>query len=135
MIRVALLALLLAGCPTTTSPGAECQTDGMCGGDICTRDGQCTPASEVRAVRITWTVEGAVAGPGTCAATPDLTVYVDGDTATDRIGFEPVPCDQGVFNFDKLPKRYAIAELAVVGHVGQRVAIDSSNAAHFDLRP
>jgi hypothetical protein len=135
MLRVALLALLLGGCPSTGSTGAECQDDRTCGGDICTRDGQCTPPGEVRSVKITWTVNGGPASAASCATTPNLTVYVDGDTALDRIGFEPVPCDQGVFNFDKLPTRYAIAELAIEGGVGARRAIDSANTAHFDIVP
>lgn len=132
MLRCALLATLLAGCPQST---IECTQDSDCGGQICTRDEMCTPASEVRSVKITWTIHGAAASAATCASTPNLTVYVDGDTTLDRIGFEPVPCDQGVFNFDKLPSRYAIAELAVEGGAGARKAIDSSNAAHFDLVP
>ena len=135
MLRAALLAILLGGCPSTGSTGAACQDDRTCGGDVCTRDGLCTPPSEVRSVKITWTVNGTLASATSCATTPDLTVYVDDGNALDQIGFEPVPCDQGVFNFDKLPTRYVIAELAIMGGRGARKTIDSSNTAHFDIVP
>ena len=131
MARVALLAILLAGCPPTT--GGACTTDGECGGEVCTRDEQCTPASQVRSVKITWTVGGLPANASRCASMPDLYVQVYGTLVGDQIGFAPVPCDQGVFNFDKLPKRFGTAELGPANGTGARVAIDAANGAHFDL--
>jgi len=128
------LAAGLPGCPPST--GGECTSDSACGGEICTRDQVCTPASEVRAVKLTWTVHGGPANATSCASTPNLYVQVDGDTALDMIGFAPVPCDQGVFNFDKLPRRYGIAELGIDGGgLGARKPIDAANSAHFDITP
>ena len=128
------LAGLLAGCPTGTSTG-PCSQDSECAPDLCTRDEQCTPASLTRSVRITWTVRGATANATSCASTPQLYVQVDGPLAQDQVGFAPVPCDQGLFNFDKLPKRFTIAELGLENTVRDRIAIDASNTAHFDLFP
>ena len=66
---------------------------------------------------------------------PNLFVQLDGDSAIDEIGWAPVPCDQGQFNIDKIPTRFAEAELGIEGGVGDRAPIDSSNTAHFDLFP
>ena len=134
-MRAALLLLLLTGCPPDTASG-ECSTDTQCAPDLCTRDGQCTAASATRSVRITWTIGGNPANASSCASMPDLFVEVDGDTSSEQIAFAPVPCNQGVFNFDKLPKSYRIAVLGIDGaSTGDRVSIDATNAAHFDLFP
>ena len=125
---------LLTGCPP--GPSGECTQDTQCAPDLCTRDGQCTPASATRSVKITWTFGGHPANAASCASMPNLFVEVDGDTLAEQIAFAPVPCDQGVFNFDKLPKSYRTAVLGIDGaSTGDRVAIDASNAAHFDLFP
>ena len=135
MRAAVLLLLLAAGCPT--DPGsAECTKDSDCAPDLCTRAEQCAAPSDIRSVKITWTIGGNPASASSCASMPDLFVEVVGDTPVEQIAFAPVPCDQGVFNFDKLPTSYGIAELGIDGAgTGDQVAIDASNAAHFDLFP
>ncbi len=133
-MRAALLLALLTGCPPDTT---ECAQDSDCGGaKLCTRDFQCLPASEVRAVKILWTVNHAPPNPETCTNMPNLFVEVDGDLAGEMITFAPVPCNAGIFNFDKLPTSYGSAVLGIDGSdTGDRVAIDASNTAQFDLFP
>jgi hypothetical protein len=133
-MRLVLFALL-AGCLPQDSAGGECSSDSDCSGSVCTRDEQCTPASDVRSVKITWTVSGMPAGEQSCTGMSDLFVQLEGDSAIDTIGWAPVPCAQGQFSIDKLPTRFGIAELGIEGGTGDRVPIDSANTAHFDLFP
>ena len=70
----ALVLVLLAGCPTTSHDGEMCEADSQCGDDICARDGECAPASEVRQVKITWTING-VQVPGPEAGEDPNAVY------------------------------------------------------------
>ena len=128
-MRLLLLALL-TGCPPSHG---DCTTDGDCGGDVCTRDGQCTPASEVRSVRLTWTIRGQPASAASCASEPQLYVEVHDLSNGEQIGFEPVPCDQGLFNFDKLPTSYTEAALGLDSNSLHFAPIDTNNTAHFDL--
>jgi len=131
---LALLALgALAGCPT--SGGGECNSDPECGGsDVCARDKMCAPASTVRAVVTTWTINGAVANTASCANRPDLFITFIGRDAADTIGFEPVPCRLGQFMVDKLPDRFREVELGFSGGASQVRAIGSTNTVAIDLR-
>ena len=135
-MRGALAVALLAGCPGPTShDGQLCETDAECGSDLCARDGECLPASQLREVKITWTINGMTASATTCAGTPDLYLQFDSLQFGDTFGFAPVPCMQGSFNIDRLPKRFDQVELGVEGGFNQAAPIDANDMASFDLHP
>ncbi len=132
MRAVVLLVALVAAC----GPGAstECVTDGDCGNDVCARDGECLPAADVTAVKVTWTIRGMPASTTTCAQTPDFFIYFQ--SPSDRFGFAPVPCNQGSFFVDKLPKRYTQVEIGADGRFDDFTIIDpQTGTAKFDLFP
>lgn len=126
-------AALLAGCSSTP---AECSVDSECGTGVCARDGACTPTSEVRQVRTTWTINGQPASAARCPAEP---LYVEfGVFATDEtLEFDPVPCSGGVYTIDKLPRRFDSVEVGVDtdGGAYDWTMIDSSGTAQLDLEP
>jgi hypothetical protein len=147
-MRGALLLIVFGGCiqrdpqptgddtqvPPPPPPPPPTGCDNSCpGGEVCARDGECLPPSQVWAVHLTWTVQGAPADATTCASHPDL--FVDFiDDSQDRFGFAPVPCVEGRFNVDKLPVRFDMTELGVEdSHMGTTMEIDATGAAVFDL--
>jgi hypothetical protein len=136
-MRYAAYALMacLAGCSLTPGgTGGECVSDSQCGDDICARGGECTGRTSVRDVMVRWTVNGVAAGTTACNSHPDLFLQFDGPDYGDTIRFAPVPCVAGLFNIDKLPKRYAQVELGIDGATGSVVRIDARTAqAQFDL--
>ena len=131
MKAVALFAL--AGCPNKQP--ALCESDSQCGANVCARNGECLPASEVRAVRVTWTIQGMPASATTCASTPSLYIQFDGSTVQDSFGYAPVPCQEGVFSIDKLPSRFGQVELGVEGGPLSIADIKSDGTATLDLTP
>jgi hypothetical protein len=137
-MRFAAFALIacLAGCSLTSGSGGECVSDSQCGDDVCARGGECTARSNVRGILVKWTVGGAAADAVSCSAHPDLFLQFDGDDYGDTLRFSPVTCVSGVFNIDKLPKRFRQVELGVEGAAGVVVPIDGRTAqAQFDLLP
>lgn len=131
-MRALLLVVLLAGCPGSSS--GECVTDGDCGSDVCARNGECLPASDVYPVRVSWTIRGMPATPTTCAQAPDFFIYFQ--SSNDSFGFAPVPCNQGSFFVDKLPKRYTEVEIGADGRFDNFSIIDpKTGTATFDLFP
>jgi hypothetical protein len=136
-MRIAALALMagLAGCSLTPGgSGGECQNDSQCGDDVCARSGECLALSGIREVTIKWTVNGVAPDPSSCTTHPDLFVQFDGADYGDTLRFAPVPCRQGSFFVDKLPKRYVQVELGSEGSVGDVSTIDAATAqAQFDL--
>lgn len=129
-----LLALVaLAGCPSNQP--AMCESDSQCGANVCARNGECLPASEVRSVRVTWTIRGAPANATTCASMPSLYIQFDGSTVQDSFGYAPVPCQEGVFSIDKLPSRFAQVELGVEGGPLTIGDIQPDGTASLDLTP
>lgn len=132
-MRAALALLLLAGCPDSHD-GQGCEADADCGDDICARDGECTPASEVRQVKITWTINSMMANATTCAGHDSLYLQFDGPMFEDTFGYAPVPCMQGQFTIDRLPRRFDQVELGPdQGVFTQTAAIDANDMASFDL--
>jgi len=129
-MRLLLLALL-AGC----SGGAGlCEVDSECrSGYVCARDGACVPPSEVRPVKVTWTIRGMAANPALCAPAADFYILFAATRENDTYGYEPVPCESGVFSVDKLPRRYISVELGKDGVFREARAFDSQGNAAFDL--
>ena len=121
--------------PPPTTYGCDQDTD-CSDGDLCARTHECLPSSDIRAVHVLWTVMGAVADANTCTATQDLGVEFLDDTGY-HFGYAPVPCMEGRFNVDKLPLRFATAELGVHdGNDWTDTIIDPTTGnASFDLQP
>jgi ABC-type Fe3+-citrate transport system substrate-binding protein len=132
-MRVFVL-LVLAACGST-STHSECMADTDCGGEVCARDGECLPAAEVRFVKLSWTIRGSAASPTTCAQSPSFYVQFDSLDVNDSFGYSPVPCEQGQFTVDKLPKRYVQAEMGIDDRFLDAQAIDAMGQATFDLFP
>jgi hypothetical protein len=133
----AVLALipLLAACPADpASQITNCETDTDCGGQVCARDGECADASDIRGVKVTWTLNGQAASATTCTNNPNFFLEFYNYSNGYDFGYEPVPCMQGQFFIDKIPKEYTEVGLsAIEGRFTQTELIDTSNTAAFDL--
>jgi len=127
-----VLLILLASCSGTSSV-TNCKADSDCGGEICARDGECLPSSEIRSVKVTWTIRGVTADASSCASTPDFYIDFYGSYAAYSVGYEPVPCMQSQFFIDKLPTAFDQVELGATGVFDQVKRIESTKSAAFDL--
>ena len=113
-----------------------CEQDSDCGSsNVCARDGECLPQSEVRTIHVTWTLSGVAASTASCtnAASLDITFY--DNRQQDAFGFAPVPCDEGKFTVDKLPTSYGSVGLERDGDYngGAMGTFDGSGDASLDL--
>ncbi len=135
-MRAAIVGLALA-CAASCGPGSDagCKEDRECGSLVCARDGDCVAASEVRVVRVTWTVRGAMANATSCGSSQSLYLMFLGFEPGDTLGFEPVPCDAGLFTIDKLPRRFTSVEIGDNNRVRQEKVIDAQGNVAFDLAP
>jgi hypothetical protein len=135
-MRALLVATVaLAGCGSDGS--GTCMTDSQCGGDVCARDGECLPASEIQSVKVTWTIRGQAASAMTCAASPSFLLQFDGYSYGDSFGYAPVPCMEGQFTMDKLPTRFVQVDVGLdnAGSFLGSKPIDASGVVAFDLAP
>jgi hypothetical protein len=132
-----LLPLVLAACPADdTQQNQSCNVDGDCGGEVCARDGECAAASDIRGVKVTWTINGQAANATTCAPAPDFYLEFYDTSYGYDFGYAPVPCMQGQFFIDKIPLRYTeVALSSDQSNFAVTKLIDSSNMASFDLTP
>lgn len=134
VLGIVTCAALAAACGP--GGGDECMIDDDCRGDlVCARNTQCLPASEVRVVRVTWTVRGEPASAAACASAPELYVLFYSAQVGDAFGFAPVPCEIGLFTIDKLPRRYVSVEIGEDGGFSMERAIDANGEVMFDLAP
>jgi hypothetical protein len=69
-------------------------------------------SSNVRAVHVTWTINGSAADATSCASSPDLDIYFYTAHEGSNWGYAPVPCREGRFTVDKLPTWFDEVELA-----------------------
>jgi hypothetical protein len=140
-MRFAAVALTacLAGCSLTPpSSGSECHNDSQCGDDVCARSGECLARSSIHEVTVRWTVDGVTADATSCTtrvnSLSNLYIQFDGVDAGDTLRFAPVPCRQGSFFVDKLPKRYLQVELGFEGGTGDVLSIEATTSQlQFDL--
>jgi hypothetical protein len=135
MRRFAVVTLLLAGCPLSTGPSTgECDSDGDCAGNVCARDGFCHPEETVREVKTTWTIKGQAASPTTCGPVTSLAIaFSGGDPGEAPLMYAPVPCENGQWLMDKLPRSYMFVELGKENGFPQVKSIDASGVVAFDL--
>ncbi len=137
MRLVSVVAIsLLAGCPLATGPSTgECTTDGDCAGNVCARDGFCHAPSEVREVKTSWTIRGAAADAVTCANSVDLMIgFSGGNAGEESFSYAPVPCANGQWLMDKLPRSYTIVELGRQDGFPDQKSIGPTGEVTFDLR-
>ena len=135
-MKRALLLWLVAGCPSSDAP-AMCNVDSDCGGGglVCARNNECLAPSEVWPVKVSWTIRGSAASGTTCAQTPSFYLQFDSLDVRDTFGYEPVPCEQGQFLVDKLPKRFVQVEIGENNRFLDAQPINASGSASFDLYP
>nr|HEX4317545.1 hypothetical protein [Kofleriaceae bacterium] len=138
------LALAAAACGGYSTPSDDqdpggfdsgCQSDTTCSPDVCARDGECLPASDVRSIRVTWTVDGSAANATSCTTIPSLFLEFNGGPQ-DGVGFAPVPCMEGNFSVDKMPSRFDDVQIGIDngGFLGDS-EFDGSGDVSFDLQP
>jgi hypothetical protein len=131
-VRSPVLLVALAACSGTSST-ITCTADTDCGGDVCARDGECLPPTEIRSVRVTWTIGGKTADATSCATAPEFYIDFYGAYAASTFGYAPVPCVQSQFFIDKLPTSFDQVELGAKGVFDHVKRIDNTNTASFDL--
>jgi hypothetical protein len=140
-----VVALVLAGCLDRTGtsgglepgvPGRGCERDAVCGGGLlCARNGGCYPASDIRAVRVDWTVRGLPASATSCEPSWTLEIQFRSSSSGDReLVYAPVPCELGRFSIDKLPRAYDSVTLGSRRAVSANGTIDPvTGEAQLDL--
>jgi len=143
-----VLLLLLAGCSASGSdrtvdggvvpvgPGGRCEADTQCtGGEVCARTERCYETSQIRAVHVTWTLNGMPASATTCRGSEDLQIFFQGTQSEDAsLGFAPVPCVAGKYSIDKLPISFTQVQLGGGDVASQRTTLDRSTGdAMLDL--
>lgn len=131
----ALAFVFVVGCAGSSSaPPGECNGGSACGTDrVCTRDNQCLPPDEVRAVHVTWTVSGAPASATSCTAAPALVIELRSRHGPD-LAFSPVPCAEGKFTVDRLAIDYDMVELGREADRSRpRATIDAAGNATLNL--
>lgn len=107
----AILVLALPAC--FPEGNYQCDVDDDCsGGEVCARTHECLAATEVRSVKIDWTIDGQTDVATGCAALglSDMTIQFTGDQT--EISFAPVPCAGASYFIDKLPLRFDAVSLA-----------------------
>ncbi|MGE3455988.1 MAG: hypothetical protein AB7O24_12815 [Kofleriaceae bacterium] len=66
-----------------------------------------------------------------CGSIQDL--FLEFTSATEDIGYAPVPCRTGLFTIVNLPKPYDTAEIGIEGGWATMAAISAQDTVAFDL--
>ncbi|MFT3700464.1 MAG: hypothetical protein QM831_45390 [Kofleriaceae bacterium] len=128
-----------SGYPSGGTTYYGCQSDTTCSseygsGYVCARDGECALATDVRSIRVSWTLQSAPADSTSCAAQPTLALTFTEAATGDWTGFAPVPCSEGSFFVDKFPKRFGTVMLSPEWGVnGPNTTFNSDGTATLDL--
>jgi hypothetical protein len=115
--------------------GNGCAVDSCGANAVCARNHTCLPLDQVRTVHADWTLRGTPASLQSCAAAKDLLIAFFASTGSgSRLSYAPVPCVEGRFTIDKLPKTYDRVELGLESGMGtQHATIDATGQAQLDL--
>ncbi len=153
VMRLALALVLVAGClppPSDPPPSPDpydgwtgpagdpldgCAADRECSPQVCARDRSCYPASSIYFGHVAWTINGKPASDATCVTMPKLTLRFRASNG-ESFGFAPVPCKNGEFSVDKMPKLYTSVELGPQDSISATTAsIDSETGEAMVLLP
>jgi hypothetical protein len=126
------LALILVAAACGGGSDTTNCTDDACSPNVCARNGECDPASDIRTLHVVWTVNSMAADATTCAPAPDLELDFISDFE-DSFGFAPVPCMEGAFTIDRIPTRFTQVELGPNGDPSQAQFVDGNDTVTFDL--
>lgn len=141
------MALALSACLSAPGDGlsGECVRDSQCGGQVCTRTGECVAESNIIDVTVNWTINGAAVSPTSdapCSTIDDLSVtFVDYSGGRQNIEYSPVPCNLGRITYDKMPGRLDAVRLTAWDFSGYALdEVERSlqlgiNSVDVDLRP
>ncbi|HEY0191149.1 MAG TPA: hypothetical protein VGC42_08505 [Kofleriaceae bacterium] len=140
-----VLVLIVIACAACSDrepgygPGAGCESDADCGSDVCSHNGACYPASELRTVHALWTINGAAPDATSCGngLTMVLSFSAEYGYGNSDISFAPVACAQGQFTLDKLPISFDAVRLQGYSHdhYGEvAAAFDATGNAQLDLQ-
>jgi hypothetical protein len=122
------VVVALAGC---SSPAELCKTNEDCGDLLCTRDGACLPAGEIRRVQVAWSVNGQGASATACEGIVELQIRFVDFAGGDPHTFRQVPCGVGLFTIDRLSARFDQVELSGYDS-GRRVVVEGEAAIVAD---
>jgi hypothetical protein len=117
-------------------PSVGCHSDADCtGGNVCARVGGCAAPASIRAVHISWTVNGKPASTAACDTRQSLEIdFLTDDGSNAHVGYAPVPCAEGKFTIDKLPTYYGSVSLGERWTPSQSTMIDAvTGEAALDL--
>jgi hypothetical protein len=113
------IAFALGGCIEGEESPRSCSTDDRCGGDVCAADARCRPATELRTVTTSWTLNGMPATATTCATAPTLGIGFEGTLGGFLLSHD-VPCETGVLIVERVPMEY---DTVVMSFLAPRDAI------------
>jgi len=122
-----------------SNPGGDrgngCAVDSCGANAVCARNHTCLPVDQVRTVHADWTLRGMAASAQTCAAANNLMIaFFASSGSGSRLSYAPVPCVEGRFTIDKLPKTYDRVELGLESGMGtQQATVDATGQARLDL--
>jgi hypothetical protein len=116
---LASLALAAAGAVAGCFPEStyDCDQDFECsGGEVCARTHECLTPSQVRGLRVVWTVTGSTDVATACetAGLGGLTISYTAP-GVQTLQFAPVACTLGLYAIDKLPVWFERVELSGYG--------------------
>ncbi|HEX4422043.1 MAG TPA: hypothetical protein VH165_29225 [Kofleriaceae bacterium] len=124
------------GLPPAPGDGAFCQSDVDCfAGQQCARSNYCFAAGDLRAVHVNWTIGGMPVSSDVCSKYSDLElsfIAIPLGVQYD-LTFAPVPCVEGKFTIDKLPKNYDEIALGSTDLGYESGPVDAIGNAYIDL--
>lgn len=102
-----ILCVMTAACandPKDQSYGT-CESDSECGGDTCTRSGECLATQDVvPTFSVTWLINGLPPTADSCAKYPDLQlVFTSADAKEPELRFHGIHCADGRVTLDRVP--------------------------------
>jgi hypothetical protein len=133
-MRLLVMALVVCSALSGCASDPPCNVDSDCSdGDLCARNAVCLPSSRIRAVHVTWTVQGMAASETTCTGMEGLNIEFRTSSEYKPLGYASVPCAEGAFSVDKLPTAFTVVRM-YRGVLSRSATIDATTGeAAFEL--